>query len=156
MSYECHSLDEFKKYAFGKNIEVKRLLIYVSENWVGSLISVFANYYKSEEQQEFVISSKDEMLIINLRGALLTNNDNEPKQIETVIMQIEDNSVHIGDNNQISNSVVGAKNITDVEQKTEVSEDKKESFLSKTFWQIFIPIAVCIIGALVVSWLDLE
>ncbi len=96
------------------------------------------------------------MLIINLRDALLANNDSESQQKDTLFMKYEDNSVHIGDNNQISNSIIGAKNTTDIEQKTEVLESKKESFLSKTFWQFIIPIAVCIIGAIIVAWFGLQ
>ena len=113
MSYECNSIEEFKKYAFGKSIEVNRLLVYVSENWVGSLVDVFATHHKDEAFQEFVLSSKDEILIINLKEALLSNKKVEPQQTkETVIMKIEDNSIHIGDNNHISNSVVGSKSKT--------------------------------------------
>lgn len=155
MSFECHSLNEFKKYAFGKNIEVKRLLIYVYEDRVGSLVGVFATYHEGEEQK-FVISSKDEMLIINLRDALMTNNNAKTQQKENIVMKYEDNSVHIGDNNQISNSVVGVQNTADVKQKTEVLENKKESFLSKTFWNFFIPILGAIIAAILLAWFGLK
>lgn len=157
MSYDCNSIDEFKKYAFGKNIEVKRLLLFVSEGWVGSLVDVFAAYRKDEACQEFVLSSKDEMLIINLREALLSNKKVELKQTkETVIMKIEDNSIHIGDNNHISNSVVGSKNKTKSEQKADNSKREKESFWSKTFWQFFIPIAVGVIVIAIAVWLGLQ
>lgn len=152
MSYECRSIDEFKKYAFGKSIKIKHLSIHVTENWNNSLVDVFAIYSKYEEKQEFIISSSDEMWIINLRDALLLNNDTEPQHKETIVMKYEDNSIHIGNNNQISNSVVGSKNKTDVEQRTEILQEKKESFLSKTFWQIIIPIIV----AAIVAWLGLK
>ena len=156
MSYECNSIEEFKKYAFGKSIKVNRLLVYVSENWVGSLVDVFATYHKDEAYQEFVLSSKDEMLIINLRDALLAEKKPEPKQKEAVIVKVEDNSVHIGNNNHISNSVVGSKNTAGIEQKADASKPPKESFLSKTFWQILVPIAVGLMVIAIAVWLGLQ
>lgn len=156
MSYECDSIDEFKKYAFGKNIEINRLLVYAAQGWTGSLVDVFATYHKDDDSQEFVLSSKDEMAIIDLREALLCNKKAESQPKETVIMQIEDNSVHIGDNNHITNSVVGSKNSTSIEQKEDSSKSKKETFLSKTFWQIFVPIAVGVIVVAIAVWLGLQ
>lgn len=156
MSYECDSIDEFKKYAFGKSIAPNHMLVYVTQDWVASLISVFASYKKDAVEQEFDLSSKDEMRIINLRDALRTCKKVEPKPKETVIMKIEDNSVHIGDNNQISGSVIGSKNTAEIKQESETAEVKEEKWYSKTFWQIAIPLAVTILGAAICAWLGLN
>lgn len=156
MSYECDSIDEFKKYAFGKTITPKRMMVYVSKDWVGSLIDVFASYKKDAEMQEFVLTSKDELLIINLREALRTNKKGDPQIKETVVMKIEDNSVHIGSNNRISNSVIGSKNDIENEQETVPSESKDEKWYSKSFWQVVIPLTVTIIGAAICAWLGLN
>lgn len=156
MSYDCNSIDEFKKYAFGKTIVPKRMLLYVSEDWGSSLIDVFASYQKDAEMQKFVLTSKDELLIINLRDALRTNKKCEAKIKETVVMKVEDNSVHIGSNNRISSSVIGSKNVIENEQKTVPLESKKEKWYSKSFWQVFIPLVVTIIGAAVCAWLGLN
>lgn len=43
LSYDCKSIDEFKQYAFGKEINVKTMSIGVSKNWYPSLISVYAH-----------------------------------------------------------------------------------------------------------------
>lgn len=156
MSYECSSIDEFKKYAFGKDIEVKRMLVYASENWLNSLVDVFATYNKEADIQKFVLSSKDEMMIINLKEALLTNKEAQPKQKDADIMQIVDNSVHIGSNNQISNSVIGSKNTSKIKQINEVSENKKETLISKSFWQILVPIVVGVIVAIIIFYFGLN
>ena len=156
MSYDCNSIDEFKKYAFGKNIQVDRLYVSISETWVSSLIHVFASYKENADQQEYVLTSNDELTIINLREALQMCKKAEPKPKETIVMKIEDNSVHIGNNNSISNSVVGSKNTTETEQKNELPENKKESFLSKTFWQFVVPIAAGIIVVSLAVWLGLQ
>lgn len=156
LTYECDSINEFKKYAFGKNIAVDRMLVYVTDNWVSSLMNVFASNKKDAEMQEFVLTSKDEMLIINLRDALRTNKEPEPKQKETIVMKIEDNSVHFGDNNQITNSVIGSKNTAEIEQETVVPEKMEESNASKSFWQILVPIVVIVVGAAICFWLKIN
>ena len=156
LSYECQSIDEFKQYAFGKNIIIKRLLIYVTENWAGPIVDVFAAYHKDCAVQEFVLGAKEEIHIIKLREALIKNKKNQESQPQPVIMNIEDNSVHIGDNNHISSSMVGSKNTICVEQKTDTAKDKKETFLSKTFWQILVPIAVGVIVVAIAVWLELQ
>ena len=66
-----------------------------------------------------------------------------PKEVTT--MKIENNSVHIGNNNQISNSVIGSQNTAEIEQETVVPEQKEESLASKSFWQILVPIVVGVI-----------
>lgn len=69
-----------------------------------------------------------------------------PKEITA--MKVENNSVHIGSNNQITNSVIGSKNTAEIEQETAVPESKEESIASKSFWQILVPI---IVGVIVVA-----
>ena len=66
MSYECNSIDEFKKYAFGKSIQIKRMLVYAYKSWEGSLIEIFAVNHNQKEQ-DYTLSSKDEMILINLK-----------------------------------------------------------------------------------------
>ena len=58
MSYECSSIDEFRKYAFGKVIDIKRILVYVTKDWVGSLVDVYTTNIKSTEEQEYHILLK--------------------------------------------------------------------------------------------------
>ena len=155
MSYECNSIDEFKRYALGKNIEVKHMLVYVSENWMESLVNISAVYHNGD-MQEFLLSAKDEMIIINVRDALRTNRKPTEKSHEPIVMKIEDNSVHIGDNNHISNSIVGSKNKTESEQKPDDPERKKDTFWSKTFWQFIVPVAVGVIVIAIAVWLGLQ
>lgn len=72
-----------------------------------------------------------------------------PKEVATV--KFEDNSVHIGNSNQISNSVIGSKNMTKVKQET-----KKEPFLPKYFWEIFVAILATVVGTAICVWLGLS
>ena len=156
MSYECSSNKKNKKYAFGKVIDIERILVYVTKDWVGSLVDVYTTNIKSTEEQEYHITSKDEMLIINLRDALRSNRKRGSREKETVVMKIEDNSVHIGNGNTISNSVIGSKNRVENEQENNPIEGKDEKWYSKTFWQILIPLAVTVIGAGICALLGFE
>lgn len=156
MSYDCNSIEEFKQYAFGKAIVPNRMMVYVTKDWAGSLIDVFAAYHKDTNLQEFVLTSKDEMRIINLRDALRTSKKAELPKKETIIMKIEDNSVHIGNNTQIANSVIGSKNAVEIQQETVDITSPKESVASKSFWQFFVPIVTGIIVVAICAVLGLD
>ena len=56
----------------------------------------------------------------------------------------EDNSIHIGDDNTIKNSVIG--NNSALNTKNAVS---KVPWYSKLFWKLFIPITVIVIAAVI-------
>lgn len=152
MSYECKSIDEFKKYAFGKTIRVKTMTAFVSKNWIQTLVSIYANRSSGSEEQEFILSSEDEMLVISLRDALLAKKKASPRPQPPTAIQYEDNSVHIGDGNKISNCTIGSKDLIESEYEASNPAHKKEKLVSKVFWQIFIPVAVAVIGALVCVW----
>ena len=74
---------------------------------------------------------------------------------EVTAMKYENNSINIGNNNQISNSVIGSKNTVELEQETKVPESE-ESIASKSFWQIVAPIIVIVVGAAICAWLGLN
>lgn len=156
MSYECGSIDEFKKYAFGKTIRVKTMTAYISENWFQTLVSIYANHSSGSEQQEFILSSKDEMMVIGLRDALLTKKKSPPRPQPSTVIQYEDNSVHIGDDNKISNSTIESKSTIVAAYEISNPAPEKEKLVSKLFWQILIPVAVVAIGALVCTWLGID
>lgn len=156
MSYECKSIGEFKKYAFGKTIRVKAMTAYVSENWIQTLVSIYVNRSSESDQQEFILSSEDEMLLISLRDALLAKKKASPRPQPPAVIQYEDNSVHIGDGNKISNSMIGAKNTIETDREISNSAPEKGKLVSKIFWQILIPVAVVVIGALVCIWLGID
>lgn len=143
LSYDCKSVDEFKQYAFGKEINVKTLSVGVSENWIISLITVYAHKQGVVTEQEYVLSSTDEKLLVDLRDALKTKKKGIPlNSVHTIINceKHEDNSVHIGNNNQISNSVVGSKNTAEIEQETVVPEKEKESWFSQHLREIVVAV----------------
>ncbi len=157
-AYHCTSLDDFKRYAFNKQIVCKSLYMSVScrENRYSKLISVFATRQTGDDtEQIFAISSKDELLISNVRYALSCELKHETMVRETScpnITQIsyEDNSIHISDSD-IANSVIGNGN------KTEKAEDVvEEKWYVKLFWQFIIPIAVTVVATLILLWLGLS
>ena len=156
MSYECKSIDEFKKYAFGKTIRVKYMNVYVSENWVQAIISIYVSHSSKSEQQEFILSSENEMLVISLRDALLAKKKGNPRLQPPTIIQYEDNSIHIGDGNKISNSTIASKNTIETKCKTSNHSSQEGSLASKGFWEIFVPIIVIIAGAAICAWLGLN
>ena len=159
LSYDCKSVAEFKQYAFGKEINVNTLSVGVCENWIMSLITVRAHKQGMVSEQEYILSSTDEKLLVDLRDALQTKKKGMPlNSVHTIINceKHEDNSVHIGNNNQISNSVIGTNNTAEIEQETVVPEHTEESVASKSFWQIFVPILVIVVGAAICVWLGLN
>ena len=159
LSYDCTSLDEFKKYAFGKVIDVKTISIGVSENWIINLISVRASRWDGETEQEYILDSTDEKLLADLRDALRMKKKGLPlKPIHTIINyeKHEDNSVHIGNGNMITNSTIGSKNTIEAEVEISNPAPEKEKLVSKFFRQILIPVAVVVIGALVCIWLGID
>ena len=148
LSYDCTSIDEFKQYAFGKEINVKTLSVGVSKNWITTLLTVRAHKQDIVAEQEYILSSTDEKLLVDIRNALQTKKKGIPlHSIHTIIncKKHEDNSVHIGNNNQISNSVIGGNNKAEIKQETVVPEHKEESIASKSFWQIIVPILVIVV-----------
>lgn len=159
LSYDCKSIDEFKQYAFGKEINVKTMSIGVSKNWIPSLISVYAHKQGVIMEQEYVLSSADEKLLVDLREALKANKKEVPLVSSPIVINCEkheDNSVHVGDGNKISNSTIGSKNTIETECEISSPAPGKEKLASKVFWQILIPVAVVVIGALVCIWLGID
>lgn len=159
LSYDCKSIDEFKQYAFGKEINVDTLSIGVSENWIISLITVRAVKRGIVTEQEYTISSTDEKLLVDLRDALKVNKKGLPLAAPPIVINCEkheDNSVHIGDGNKISNSTIGSKNVAEIEQEIAVPECNKESLVSKIKWQIIVPIAVGLIIAAIAFYLGIN
>lgn len=159
-TYQCHSLDDFKKHAFNKQIECTNFYMSVCtrKNSFITLISVCAsNLNTRETEQSFTISSKDELLISNLRDALSNELKYEPQILQTTstapITQIsyEDKSIHIHESN-ISNSSIGQANKTTISPETK----NDEKWYKNLFWKLFIPIAVAIISAALCIWLGLN
>lgn len=60
-----------------------------------------------------------------------------------------DNSISIGDNNEIKNSVIGNTNKID-------NGSEKESFFHKYMWPILSGVAIAVIAALICLWLGLK
>jgi len=151
MSYECKNLDEFKKYAFGKEIDLRDFCIFTRDESLWGSINVYAKYRNTEEQI-YTISSYSEVLITDMVTALRTEaKPSEPHMIP-VNVKIEDKSVHIGDGNTINQSIIG-QNKTDSEK---VGDQNKEKVGSKIFWNIIIPIIVGIVVIAIAVWLGLQ
>ncbi len=151
MSYKCNSFDEFKKYAFGKNITPITLDILIVQKYVGVIASIFAPYDKWADMQEFTISVKEELMLANIIEALSKNE----KVTEPVVMNYQDNSIHIGDNNNVANSDIRLNNTLEITFTKPSAEKKKDKWYYKSFWQIVVPIAVTVIAAVLCAWLKL-
>lgn len=159
LSYDCKSVDEFKQYAFGKEINVKTLSIGVSENWIITLITVLADKQGVETEQEYVLSSTDEKLLVDLRDALNAKKKGTPlNSIQTIINceKHEDNSVHIGDGNKISNSTIGSKNTVEIEQETVAPEKDTKNWFSQHLREIIVAVISGLILAVICAHLGLS
>lgn len=150
MSYQCHSLDEFKEYAFGKSFELKDLYIGLNDTSIFSVVSVFAKL-KDEDIQGYTITSQNETIISNVVEALRTEAKIIPQNsIETVNVNYEDNSIHIGDGTTITSSAIGQNN------KIESTPPQKEKLPSKIIWNVIVPIVVGVVVVAVCVWLGLQ
>lgn len=77
----------------------------------------------------------------------VTRMEDYMKPENTVVNNIEDKSIHIGDSNKIRNSSIG---------NTVTNKLKKESFFKKYMWQIFSGIVVGVAVAAICLWLGLK
>ena len=157
LTYNCKSIEEFKKYAFGKETNVQKLHVLAYDNDFNGLVDVYAAYHKNSSEQVFHLTSNDEMRIVCLKESLCISKDATLNDKENIVMHIEDNSIHIGNDNQISNSVFSSKNISNIENVNKsTSIENKESLLSKSFWQILVPILVGIIVVVICACIGLD
>lgn len=69
------------------------------------------------------------------------------KTESTVINNIENKSIHIGDGNKINNSPIG---------NTITNETQKESFFKKYIWGIISGIIVSVVATVILVWLGLK
>lgn len=148
MLYECKSLEEFKKYAFGKEIRLRDACIWVKDKTVWGAVNV----YFSSKNPEFKIASSKESLISDTVFALKNELTPQEKQKEHIIVKHEDKSIHIGDGNTIVGSVIGQDNKVVTENK----DAKKDKWYSKITWKIIVPILVSLATMIIAAWLGLE
>lgn len=148
MLYECKSIEEFKKYAFGKEIKLRDACIWVKDKTVWGAVSV----YFSSRNPEFKISSSKESIISDTVFALKNELTPQGKQKEHIVVKHEDKSIHIGDGNAIVGSVIGQDN--NVISKNQ--DVKKEKWYSKVAWNFIVPIIVGLVIIIISAWLGLE
>lgn len=150
--YVCDSLDDFKKHAFGKKITLTEITIRISnkEFFLPAILTISYDRFLSRKNGvfEYQIRSKDNVLIANIVGLLKKETDQTVYKTETHI----DNSVHIGNGNQIVGSAIGQNNSV----TTETPKSKKESLLSKISWEIVVPLVLAILGAVICAWFELK
>lgn len=68
------------------------------------------------------------MLVISLRDALLAKKKASPRPQPPAVIQYEDNSVHIGNGNKISNSTIGQKTLLWLSAKYPIPHLKKKNW----------------------------
>lgn len=149
--YKCSSIEEFKKYAFGKEITINNLFISASDN--SKIYCILAHIYvrdnPDEKEQSFTITSNDELIIANIKEAL--DGEKIKQQGEQIIINnFEDGSVNIGNNNTIIKSPMNSGNKIFIG-----SSSSEEKWYKKVAWEIIIPILVTIVGAALCAWLGL-
>lgn len=148
MLYECNSIEEFKRYAFGKEIKLRDVCIWVKDKTVWSAVSVYLNRNSSN----YKIVSSRESLISDTVFALKNELTPQENQKEHIVVKHEDKSIHIGDGNTIVGSVIGQDNKVVTENK----DTKKDKWYSKITWKIIVPILVSLATMIIAAWLGLE
>ena len=151
-SYDCDSLEDFKRYAFGKTISLKNIRISVSKNEIFAPDLLSISYYRStfpkKDFFEYNIVANDDLLIANIVDTMKKANNTVVHKTETHV----DNSVNIGDGNNIIGSTIGQNNSV----ANNAEKSKEESLFSKISWKIIVPIIVIVVGALICAWLGLK
>lgn len=148
MLYECNSIEEFKRYAFGKEIKLRDVCIWVKDKTVWNAVSVYLNRNSSN----YKIVSSRESLISDTVFALKNELTPQENQKEHIVVKHEDKSIHIGDGNTIVGSVIGQENKVVTENK----DTKKDKWYSKITWKIIVPILVSLATMIIAAWLGLE
>lgn len=151
-SYDCDSLEDFKRYAFGKKISLKNIRISVSKKELLAPNLLTISYYRFSFSEkgffEYNIIANNDLLIANIVDTIKKANNNVDHEIKTYV----DNSVHIGDGNNIIGSAIGQNNSV----ANDIKRGKKESLFSKISWGIIAPIIVIVVGAAICVWLGLK
>lgn len=155
ISYKCCSIEEFKKHAFGKNITSKYMWLSIRDKEENPLIFIHATNFKDCSTQEFSITSEDEMLLIKFKETLDIGKISTSMQKDAVILKYEDNSIRIGNDNQISNASISSKNTFAGKQIISKAESNKETVFSKFFWNVIVAIAVGVIIAIICRWFEI-
>lgn len=155
--YECKSIDEFKRYAFGKEVIVESLFISASDasTILSSLAYVYAGCSDDKKGQSFSITSNDELVIANIKEAL----DREKRKQHSehiTINKYENNCVNIGDNTVIQNSNINNENNIEVNGASKKNELSGQKWYEKITWDIVVPIIVGIIIVAICTWLGLD
>ena len=88
------------------------------------------------------------MLIANIVDTIKKGSSSVIHKAETYV----DNSVHIGDGNNIIGSAIGQNNSV----TNGVEKSKEESLFAKISWKIIVPIIVIVVGAAICAWLGLK
>jgi len=148
-NYTCESINEFKRLAFGKKINMGNLYVSAqidSEPFV--LASVFLAKNDYEDKQKVSISSYDELFVANIKEALMSE---KCKQKE--VCKVIDNSVRIGDNVTIYDSNIANIESTIFQEKNTTSSEK---WYKKIVWEIVAPIIVGVVVAVVIALLNLK
>jgi len=151
-SYDCDSLEDFKRYAFGKTISLKNIWISVSKKEILAPNLLSISYYRStfpkKDFFEYNIVANDDLLIANIVDTMKKANNTVVHKAEIHI----DNSVNIGDGNNIIGSTIGQNNSV----TNDAEKSKKENLLSKISWKIVVPIIVIVVGAAICTWFGLK
>lgn len=70
-SYTCDSIEDFKRYAFKNQIQIKCFLVSVREDWGEAFLYISAIPQKYIKTQEYVIQAYDEKILADVEHALL-------------------------------------------------------------------------------------
>lgn len=141
--YECSSIDEFKENSFGLNIESYNLSVFV-EDGTSHYSNILAHFYMRTnlegKKPEIILSSYEQKYLISIIDALnmeqsilISSLDKKPKS-------------DIGNRQPIDATATDNA----IPSKTTDQREYEEPWYAKLLWQLVIPIAVTVIGAIIV------
>ena len=129
---------------------INEKVISKNEIFAPNLLSI--SYYRStfpkKDFFEYNIVANDDLLIANIVDTMKKANNTVVHKAEIHV----DNSVNIGDGNNIIGSTIGQNN--SAESITDKSNE--ESLFSKISWKIVVPIIVTVVAAAICAWFGLK
>ncbi|MDD2190437.1 MAG: hypothetical protein PHV71_08165 [Eubacteriales bacterium] len=143
IDYECSSIEEFKENAFGLNIKPETLFVCAKDAkayFSDTLAHFWTRRNPEEKKVNIVLSSDEKKYLISLKDALTMDQSILIKSIDKKAKPVPENESSIG------TAVIHSSAISNPKPQKE----HKETWYSKLFWQIVIPIAVTVIAAIIV------
>ncbi len=149
IDYECSSIEEFKENAFGLAIKPETLFVLAKDSkaFLSDTLAHFWTRRNPEDKKvNIVLSSDEKKYLISLKDALTME--------QSILFASIDKKAKPA--LKIESSIGTVVAHSSAVSKPKLQKEHKETWYSKLFWKIIIPIAVTVIAAVIIWRLGLS